>query len=140
MLVLAQARVGSYLRYGAYPYAIAVRENVGDGIIEHRFVGLFTVAAMNADVLEIPSISRRVREALALAESDPIHPGKLSLDGAHARGRRDDDVGAEPEVRAVRLGRADRDERADGALVPQELVEARRRVPREELLGHPASV
>lgn len=81
MLVLAQARVGSYLRYGAYPYAIAVREYVGNGsVIEHRFVGLFTVAAMNADVLEIPAISRRVREALELAGSDPSHPGQLLLD------------------------------------------------------------
>ncbi|SOJ56296.1 NAD-specific glutamate dehydrogenase [Mycobacterium simulans] len=81
LLVLAQAAVGSYLRYGAYPYAIAVRENDGDGsVYEHRFVGLFTVAAMNADVLEIPAISRRVREALALAGSDPSHPGQLLLD------------------------------------------------------------
>jgi len=83
LLVLAQSVVGSYLRYGAYPYAIAVREYVGDvggGVLEHRFVGLFTVAAMNADVLDIPSISRRVREALAMADSDPIHPGQLLLD------------------------------------------------------------
>ncbi|KAA1251011.1 NAD-glutamate dehydrogenase [Mycobacterium simiae] len=81
LLVLAQARVGSYLRYGAYPYAIAVREMLDDGsVIEHRFVGLFTVAAMNADVLEIPAISRRVREALELAGSDPSHPGQLLLD------------------------------------------------------------
>ena len=82
LLVLAQSVVGSYLRYGAYPYAIAVRENVGgdEGTIEHRFVGLFTVAAMNADVLEIPTISRRVRDALAMADSDPIHPGQLLLD------------------------------------------------------------
>ena len=86
LLVLAQSVVGSYLRYGAYPYAIAVREYDGDGragdsgVVEHRFVGLFTVAAMNADVLEIPSISRRVREALAMADSDPIHPGQLLLD------------------------------------------------------------
>src|SRR5271163_264168 len=90
LLVLAQATVGSYLRYGAYPYAIAVREYVNDGggfesgaaggVIEHRFVGLFTVAAMNADVLEIPSISRRVREALSMADSDPVHPGQLLLD------------------------------------------------------------
>jgi len=35
---------------------------------------------MNADVREIPSISRRVREALAMAESDPVHPGQLLLD------------------------------------------------------------
>jgi len=82
LLVLAQSVVGSYLRYGAYPYAIAIREYPGgdDRVVEHRFVGLFTVAAMNADVLEIPAISRRVREALAMADSDPIHPGQLLLD------------------------------------------------------------
>ncbi|WAC93160.1 NAD-glutamate dehydrogenase [Mycobacterium sp. Aquia_213] len=80
LLVLAQATVGSYLRYGAYPYAIGVREYVDGGVIEHRFVGLFTVAAMNADVLEIPSISRRVREALAMADNDPVHPAQLILD------------------------------------------------------------
>ncbi|ASW89749.1 NAD-glutamate dehydrogenase [Mycobacterium marseillense] len=80
LLVLAQSVVGSYLRYGAYPYAIAVREYADGGVLEHRFVGLFTVAAMNADVLEIPTISRRVREALAMADSDPIHPGQLLLD------------------------------------------------------------
>ena len=83
LLVLAQAAVGSYLRYGAYPYAVGIREYVDDsvgGVIEHRFVGLFTVAAMNADVLEIPSISRRVREALAMADDDPVHPGQLLLD------------------------------------------------------------
>jgi glutamate dehydrogenase len=80
LLVLAQAAVGSYLRYGAYPYVIAVREYTDAGVIEHRFVGLFTVAAMNADVLEIPSISRRVREALTMADNDPVHPGQLLLD------------------------------------------------------------
>ncbi|OBF82873.1 NAD-glutamate dehydrogenase [Mycobacterium sp. 852002-51163_SCH5372311] len=81
LLVLAQAAVGSYLRYGAYPYAIAIRENLADGgVLEHRFVGLFTVAAMNADVLEIPMISGRVRKALTMADSDPAHPGQLLLD------------------------------------------------------------
>ena len=81
LLVLAQSVVGSYLRYGAYPYVIAVREYTGgDDVVEHRFVGLFTVAAMNADVLDIPMISGRVRAALTMAESDPIHPGPLLLD------------------------------------------------------------
>ncbi|WP_301146548.1 NAD-glutamate dehydrogenase [Mycobacterium simiae] len=80
LLVLAQATVGSYLRYGAYPYAIGVREYVDGEVVEHRFVGLFTVAAMNADVLEIPAISRRVREALAMAADDPAHPAQLLLD------------------------------------------------------------
>ena len=49
-------------------------------VFEHRLIGLFTVAAMNADVLEIPIISRRVREVLTLADLDPAHPGQLLLD------------------------------------------------------------
>lgn len=81
LLVVAQATVASYLRYGAYPYVIAVRENATTGeAFEHRFIGLFTVTAMNADVLEIPMISRRVRQALDLAETDASHPGQLLLD------------------------------------------------------------
>ncbi|MEY8015403.1 MULTISPECIES: NAD-glutamate dehydrogenase [Mycobacterium] len=80
LLVLAQSVVGSYLRYGAYPYAIGVREYVDDGIVEHRFVGLFTITAMNADVLEIPMVSHRVREVLTMADSDPAYPGQLLLD------------------------------------------------------------
>lgn len=80
LLVLAQATIPSYLRYGAYPYIVVVRENHGDAAIEHRFVGLFTVAAMNANVLEIPLISRRVNEALSLARRDPSHPAQLLLD------------------------------------------------------------
>ena len=86
LLVLAQATMPSFLRYGAYPYVVVVRENAG-GLeratarpVEHRFVGLFTVAATNANVLEIPLISRRVNEALALAHGDPSHPGQLMLD------------------------------------------------------------
>jgi glutamate dehydrogenase len=80
LLVLAQATMPSFLRYGAYPYIVVVRERVGVTAIEHRFVGLFTVAAMNANVLEIPLISRRVNDALAIAHRDPSHPGQLLLD------------------------------------------------------------
>jgi glutamate dehydrogenase len=82
LLVLAQSTMQSFLRYGAYPYIVVVRENiVGQGrALEHRFVGLFTVAAMNSNVLEIPLISRRVDEALALSHGDPSHPGQLMLD------------------------------------------------------------
>ncbi|MED5813186.1 NAD-glutamate dehydrogenase [Mycolicibacterium sp. 050232] len=79
LMVLAQATMPSYLRYGAYPYIVVVRES-GERAIEHRFVGLFTVAAMNANVLEIPLISRRVEEALAMARRDPSHPGQLLRD------------------------------------------------------------
>ena len=35
---------------------------------------------MNANVLEIPLISRRVKDALAMAQRDPSHPGQLLLD------------------------------------------------------------
>ncbi|SEH72968.1 glutamate dehydrogenase [Mycolicibacterium rutilum] len=80
LLTLAQATIPSYLRYGAYPYIVVVREQHGPTVVEHRFVGLFTVAAMNANVLEIPLISRRVNEALSLSRRDPSHPGQLLLD------------------------------------------------------------
>jgi glutamate dehydrogenase len=80
-VVLAQATMPSFLRYGAYPYIVAVREEGARGeAVEHRFVGLFTVAAMNANVLDIPLISRRVQEALAISRDDPRHPGQLVLD------------------------------------------------------------
>jgi len=80
LLALAQTDVASYLRFGAYPYVFAARENAEGSIFEHRLIGLFTVAAMNADVLEIPIISRRVHEVLTLADLDPGHPGQLVLD------------------------------------------------------------
>src|SRR6476661_1139233 len=80
LLMLAQATMPSYLRYGTHPYIVVVRENSREGAVEHRFVGLFTVAAMNANVLEIPLISRRVNDALAMAHRDPSHPGQLLLD------------------------------------------------------------
>ncbi|MGH7290501.1 MAG: NAD-glutamate dehydrogenase, partial [Myxococcota bacterium] len=81
LLVLAQATSPSYLRYGAHPHIVVVRERPpGGAAIEHRFVGLFTVAASNANVMEIPLISRRVTEALALSHGDNSHPGQLTLD------------------------------------------------------------
>ncbi|GJF08868.1 NAD-specific glutamate dehydrogenase [Mycolicibacterium cyprinidarum] len=84
LLTLAQATIPSFLRYGAYPQIVVVRENAVDpddaGAVEHRFVGLFTVAATNANVLEIPLVARRVGDALAMADRDPSHPGALLLD------------------------------------------------------------
>jgi glutamate dehydrogenase len=81
LLVLAQATIPSYLRYGAYPYLVVIRENSGDHAVEHRLVGMFTVAATNANVLEIPVISRRVSEALAMSGRDQNSlPGQLLLD------------------------------------------------------------
>ncbi|MGE2733100.1 NAD-glutamate dehydrogenase [Mycolicibacterium vaccae] len=83
LLALAQATIPSFLRYGAYPQIVVVREQQpGDdsAAVEHRFVGLFTIAAMNANVLEIPLVSRRVNDALAMAHRKPGHPGQLLLD------------------------------------------------------------
>ncbi|MEZ0338749.1 NAD-glutamate dehydrogenase [Mycobacterium sp. pV006] len=83
LLALAQATIPSFLRYGAYPQIVVVREHQPDdeaGAVEHRFVGLFTIAAMNANILEIPLVSRRVNDALALAHRHPGHPGQLLLD------------------------------------------------------------
>lgn len=84
LVVLAQATMPSFLRYGAYPYMVVIRETPGGVVsgqaVEHRFVGLFTVAAMNANVLEIPLIARRVDEVLARTQADPSHPAQLMLD------------------------------------------------------------
>ncbi|OBK70194.1 NAD-glutamate dehydrogenase [Mycobacterium sp. 1274761.0] len=80
LLVLAQATIPSFLRYGAYPYIVVVREHPGHQAVEHRFVGLFTVAAMNANVMDIPLISRRVSDAITMAQRDPSHPAQLLLD------------------------------------------------------------
>nr|WP_231743590.1 NAD-glutamate dehydrogenase [Mycobacterium sp. GA-2829] len=84
LLTLAQATIPSYVRYGANPYIVVIREEGAGGegydAVEHRFVGLFTVAAMNANVLHIPLIERRVNEALAIARRDPSHPAQLLLD------------------------------------------------------------
>ena len=81
LLVLAQATIPSYLRYGAYPYVVVIRDASGDQAVEYRLVGMFTVAAMNANVLEIPVISGRVNEALAKSGHDQSSlPGQLLLD------------------------------------------------------------
>ena len=81
LMLLTQATVPIYLRYGAYPYVFVVRDDTGDQTVEHRLIGLFTVAAMNDNVKEIPVISRRVNEVLARSGRDPNSlPGQLLLD------------------------------------------------------------
>lgn len=81
LLVLAQATMPSFLRYGAYPYVVVVRERSGSGsdaAIEHRFVGLFTAAARNDNVLDIPLVSGRVQQALAQSRSGDAKSGAHS--------------------------------------------------------------
>src|SRR5262249_43432945 len=58
------------------------------------------------------------------------------LGRAHAGRRGDDHVGAEAEVRAVRLGRTDGYERDHALLAGDELLERRGGVSGEELFGH----
>ncbi len=78
LLVLAQATMPSFLRYGAYPYVVVVREE--NPAVEHRFVGLFTAAARNDNVLDIPLVAGRVQQALTQSEGDAAHPGQLLLE------------------------------------------------------------
>ncbi|HEU0189796.1 MAG TPA: NAD-glutamate dehydrogenase [Mycobacterium sp.] len=84
LLTLTQATVPSYMRFSSHTYVVVIRENrrVGaeEHIVAHRFVGLFTAGAMNANVFEIPVIAHTVRRALALSEREPSHPGQLLLD------------------------------------------------------------
>ncbi|MGE5694944.1 MAG: NAD-glutamate dehydrogenase [Candidatus Sericytochromatia bacterium] len=81
LFVLTQATMPSYLRYGAYPYVVVVRDKSRGEALEHRFVGLFTAAASTANVLEIPVISQRVRAALGKSGRDPESlAGQLLLD------------------------------------------------------------
>ena len=64
-VALVRATSPSYRQYGMYRHVVAVRENTGEALaVEHRFVGLLTVAATNANVLKIPVVSRRVKDAL----------------------------------------------------------------------------
>lgn len=79
LLVLTpRAYMPSFLRYGAYPYIVVVRERPD---IEHRFVGLFTAAASNANVLGSRSSAGASRPRWPpTSKDDPNHPGQLLLD------------------------------------------------------------
>lgn len=70
LLVLAQATTPTYLRYAIYPNIVVIRQDNGSGpAIEHRLVGVFTVAAMNADVLAIPVVCDRVHQVLGRSDA-----------------------------------------------------------------------
>ena len=79
VVVLAQATLATFLLYGEYLYNVVIRDEVDGDLVEHRFVGLFTVAEISANVLDIPLVSRRVREVLAMSEGDPNRPAQLML-------------------------------------------------------------
>jgi glutamate dehydrogenase len=67
LLLLSQASSPSRVARPAYPNYVSIKIFDGDGgdvIGEHRFLGVLTVAALYESVLDIPVISRRVREAI----------------------------------------------------------------------------
>ncbi|WP_433558507.1 NAD-glutamate dehydrogenase [Pseudonocardia xinjiangensis] len=68
LLVLTRANALSPLR-PVHPYYLAVRTVDAEGRLvgEHRFLGTLTVAALHENVLDIPVIERRVRNAIRRA-------------------------------------------------------------------------
>ncbi|GAB2694436.1 NAD-glutamate dehydrogenase [Nocardia thraciensis] len=63
LLLLTQGLVPATVHRSVYPYFVGVAEFDTSGAItgEHLFIGVFTVAAMHENVLDIPVIERRVR-------------------------------------------------------------------------------
>jgi glutamate dehydrogenase len=66
LLVLTQASAPSPVHRSVYPYYVGVKTFDEHGKVtgEHRFLGVFTTAALHENVLEIPVIERRVREVI----------------------------------------------------------------------------
>jgi glutamate dehydrogenase len=66
LLVLTEASAPSTVHRSAYPYYVGVKTFDEHGNVngEHRFLGVLTSAALYEDVLDIPVIERRVREAI----------------------------------------------------------------------------
>jgi glutamate dehydrogenase len=75
-----------------YPYAVRVTRYGADGAIigVYRFVGWFTVTAENADITEIPMVSRRVATVLSAADVLPdSYTGRMMLELMQVFGRGD---------------------------------------------------
>ena len=66
LLELTQASAPSTVHRAVHPFCVGVREFDQDGRLvgEHRFLGLFTTTALHENVLDIPFLERRVREAI----------------------------------------------------------------------------
>ncbi|HWN36351.1 MAG TPA: NAD-glutamate dehydrogenase [Pseudonocardia sp.] len=83
LLVLARAGTPSRVIQSGYPYHLGVSlvDEHGAIVGEHRFLGLLTVAARQADVLAVPAVERRVRAAIHRA-GFPLesHAGRRMLE------------------------------------------------------------
>ncbi|MFC5995206.1 NAD-glutamate dehydrogenase [Pseudonocardia hispaniensis] len=66
LVLFTRARAVSRVLRPAHPYYVAVRTVDEQGRLtgEHRFVGMLTVAAQQANILDIPVVARRVRHAI----------------------------------------------------------------------------
>ncbi|MFD1049892.1 NAD-glutamate dehydrogenase, partial [Kibdelosporangium lantanae] len=66
LLVLTEASAPSTVHRSVYPYYVGVKTFDADGQVtgEHRFLGVFTTNAIHDNVLDIPVVSRRVREVI----------------------------------------------------------------------------
>ena len=70
VLFLTRASARSTVHQPVHPLYVGVLADgaAGGVLAEHRFLGVLTVAARNADVLSIPVVSRRVREVVERAD------------------------------------------------------------------------
>ncbi|RMI32791.1 NAD-glutamate dehydrogenase [Nocardia stercoris] len=66
LLMLTQGLVRATVHRAVYPYFISVAEFDRTGAVlgEHLFIGVFTVAALHENVLEIPGVERVVRSVI----------------------------------------------------------------------------
>jgi len=69
LLVLTPASAQATVYRPVYPFFVGVRTFGADGSVtgEHRFLGVFTVAAMHENVLDIPVVATRTRSVIERA-------------------------------------------------------------------------
>ncbi|MGC7095356.1 NAD-glutamate dehydrogenase domain-containing protein [Amycolatopsis lurida] len=81
LLMLTQASAPSTVHRPAYPFYVGLRTFDGNGELtgEHRFLGMLTTTALHENVLNIPVISRRVRQV--------IHRAGFPLESSYAAER-----------------------------------------------------
>ncbi|MGZ4521425.1 MAG: NAD-glutamate dehydrogenase, partial [Mycobacteriaceae bacterium] len=72
LLVLTQASTPTRVLRPVYPYFVGVATfgDAGEVTGEHRFLGVFTIAALNDNVLDIPVLARRTRTVIERAGYD----------------------------------------------------------------------
>ena len=72
LLVLTQSSTPTRVLRPVFPYFVGVLSFDESGTVtgEHRFLGVFTIAALNDNVLDIPVLARRTREVIERAGYD----------------------------------------------------------------------